>query len=280
MGRLPRHANRPVPRRRARLRAGTALALVLAATGAMPVAAAPQYKDIPATAFTSIIDDALGSAPRPLAAYAMRSEPVTNAEFLAFVRANPQWQRGQAPSVFADQGYLGHWATPSALGASALPDQPVTRVSWFAAAAYCESEHARLPTWLEWERAAAASTSVADARNDPAWRQQMLDWYAKPSNGALAKVGGSPNLYGVRDLHGLVWEWVDDYAALMVTSDSRNQNDPDRLKFCGSAALSLRDRDNYALLMRVAMLSSLQAVNTTTSLGFRCVRDSTATVTP
>ena len=121
---------------------------------------------------------------------------------------------------------------------------------------------------------------MADARNDPAWRQQMLDWYAKPSNGALAKVGGSPNLYGVRDLHGLVWEWVDDYAALMVTSDSRNQNDPDRLKFCGSAALSLRDRDNYALLMRVAMLSSLQAVNTTTSLGFRCVRDSTATVTP
>ena len=39
------------------------------------------------------------------------------------------------------------------------------------------------------------------------------------------------------------------------------------------AALSLRDRDNYALLMRVAMLSSLQAADTTTNLGFRCVRD-------
>lgn len=252
-----------------------AAALALAATGAMPVAAAALYREVPATAFVSIIDDAGGSAPRPLAAYSMRSEPVTNAEFLAFVAANPQWQRGQAPSVFVDQGYLAHWQGATALGASALPRQPVTRVSWFAAEAYCESEQARLPTWLEWERAAAASASVADARNDPAWRQQLLDWYARPARGTLAEIGGDANLYGVRDLHGLVWEWVDDYAALMVAADSRDQNDPDRLKFCGSAALSLRDRDNYALLMRVAMLSSLKAADTTTSLGFRCVRDAT-----
>ena len=79
--------------------------------------------------------------------------------------------------------------------------------------------------------------------------------------------------YGVRDLHGLVWEWVDDYAAMMVSADSRDQNDPDRLKFCGAAALSMRDRDNYALLMRIAMLSSLKAADTTTSMGFRCARD-------
>ena len=33
------------------------------------------------------------------------------------------------------------------------------------------------------------------------------------------------------------------------------------------------DRDNYAVLMRVAMLSSLDAKDTTTSLGFRCAKD-------
>jgi hypothetical protein len=33
------------------------------------------------------------------------------------------------------------------------------------------------------------------------------------------------------------------------------------------------DRENYAVLMRVAMLSSLDAGNTTANLGFRCARD-------
>jgi hypothetical protein len=32
------------------------------------------------------------------------------------------------------------------------------------------------------------------------------------------------------------------------------------------------DRENYAVLMRVAMLSSLQAVNSTSNLGFRCAK--------
>jgi formylglycine-generating enzyme required for sulfatase activity len=253
-----------------------ALALGLAGTANSAPAVAqvePAYVPVPAAAFTSVIESEPGARPVQIAAYSMRATPVTNAQFLAFVAAHPQWRRGRVPAVFADERYLGHWQGPLVLGGAALPDQPVTRVSWFAAQAYCESENARLPTWLEWERAASASATIEDARQDPAWRRQMLDWYARPSNDALARVGGAPNLHGVRDLHGLVWEWVDDFAAMMVTSDSRDQNDPDRLKFCGSAALSLRDRDNYALLMRVAMMSSLQAVDTTNNLGFRCARD-------
>jgi formylglycine-generating enzyme required for sulfatase activity len=90
----------------------------------------------------------------------------------------------------------------------------------------------------------------------------------------LPTIGGAANFYGVRDLHGLVWEWVDDFNALLVASDSRDQNDPDRLKFCGAGALNLRDRENYAVLMRVAMLSSLKAADTTNSTGFRCARPS------
>lgn len=238
------------------------------------------YVDIPATSFLSVIETETDAKPQTVPAFAMRVEPVTNAQFLAFTKTHPQWQRGKAPALFADAGYLSHWSSAEALGETALPDQPVTRVSWFAAEAYCESENARLPSWIEWERVAAASNTIADARGDAAWRKQLLDWYAKPSTGALARIGGAPNLYAVRDLHGLVWEWVDDYAALMVTADSRDQNDPDRLKFCGAAALSLRDRDNYALLMRIAMLSSLKAADTTANLGFRCARSADAKVTP
>ena len=259
------------------MKARTAAACLFAL--ASLAANAADYVAIPGGSFASVLPPDGKAAPAVVPAYRLRTLPVTNAEFLAFVRANPKWQRGRVASLFADGQYLAHWSgalEPGVAGAN----QPVTRVSWFAAQAYCESEHARLPSWIEWERAAAASATVADARGDAAWRRQLLDWYAKPSNAPLAAVGGAPNLYGVRDLHGLVWEWVDDQASMMVTSDSRDQNDPDRLKFCGSAALSLRDRDNYALLMRIALLSSLQAVDTTANLGFRCARSSDAPVTP
>ncbi|TLZ41503.1 MAG: formylglycine-generating enzyme family protein [Gammaproteobacteria bacterium] len=150
-------------------------------------------------------------------------------------------------------------------------NQPVTRVSWFAARAYCETSGERLPSWYEWEMAAAADERQPDARHDAQWQASILDWYGQPASHPLARVGsGPPNYYGIQDLHGLVWEWVDDFNALIVSGDSRDQGDPDKLKFCGAGALSLKDRENYAVLMRVAFLSSLEARSTAHSLGFRC----------
>ncbi len=143
----------------------------------------------------------------------------------------------------------------------------------FAAEAYCRSLGARLPTWNEWEYAAAADETRVDARRDPAWRERILRWYARPSHTPLPRVGlQAPNVYGVQDLHGLVWEWVEDASSLMVDSDNRTQGDPDKGKFCGAGALSMDDRENYAVLMRVAMLSSLEGRDTTANLGFRCAR--------
>ena len=34
----------------------------------------------------------------------------------------------------------------------------------------------------------------------------------------------------------------------------------------------MQEKENYAVLMRVAMLSSLKAVDTTNNLGFRCAK--------
>jgi formylglycine-generating enzyme required for sulfatase activity len=62
----------------------------------------------------------------------------------------------------------------------------------------------------------------------------------------------------------------------MVSSDNREQGDPDLLKYCGAGALSVADRENYAVLMRTALLSSLRAADTTRNLGFRCARDAGA----
>lgn len=208
-----------------------------------------------------------------VAAFELQKVPVTNADFLAFVQAHPQWQRDKVASIFAESRYLSQWAGPTKLGDAALPEQPVIQVSWFAASAYCEAKNARLPTWSEWEYAAAADETQFDARKDPAWRERILGWYARPSNSALPRVGlQAANAYGVQDLHGLVWEWTGDYSSLLIASDNRNQGDADRLKFCGAGALSMDDRENYAVLMRVAMLSSLNGKDTTANLGFRCAR--------
>jgi formylglycine-generating enzyme required for sulfatase activity len=251
------------------MRAG--LALVFGLLLALSAAAA-NYAALPGGRFASVLPADGKTAPAQVAPFRLRTEPVTNAEFLAFVKRHPQWRRDEVASILADARYLTQWAAADALGDQALPRQPVTRVSWFAAQAYCESEYARLPTWYEWEYAAAADATRRDARADPAWRESILGWYSRPSGSALPAIGGAANAYGVRNLNGLVWEWVDDFNALMVASDSRGQGDPDLLKFCGAGAISLQQKENYAVLMRVAMLSALRAADTTNNMGFRCAK--------
>ena len=203
--------------------------------------------------------------------FLLQRHPVTNAEFLAFVSAHREWQRGPAPRILADTGYLGHWSGPIELGPRAAAAQPVTRVSWFAAQAYCEAQGARLPSWYEWELAAAASGTQRDARADPSWRQQILDWYARPAGDGLAAVEqGAASVYGLYDIHGLVWEWVQDFDSLLPA-------DADPEKFCGSGAQNLQEKENYAVLMRIALLGSLRAADTGHAIGFRCARTAEAT---
>ncbi len=233
------------------------------------------YTRIAGGEFRSVLDYEDNPGTQKIAAFELMRRPVSNGEFLEFVRRHKPWQRDQVPVVFAEkQHYLAHWAGPLQLGAAAGATQPVTQVSWFAASAYCQAQGARLPTWSEWEYVAAADGTRRDARQDPVWNAQILAGETRSSNGPLAPVGQSPaNAYGVQDMHGLVWEWTQDYAALLVSGDNRNQSDPDRMKFCGAGALAIDDRENYAVLMRVAMLSSLEAANGTSHLGFRCARD-------
>lgn len=228
-------------------------------------ASAAEYVPLPAGMLTSTLARDADRGPVAVAPFEMRETPVTQGEFAQFTALHPEWQRGRVPRTFADSTYLRD-------SQRAAPSSAVVQVSWFAAQAYCESENARLPTWNEWEYAAAADATRRDARDDPAWLARILAWYARPASAALPDVGGQPNAYGVRDLHGLVWEWVDDFNALLVDADSRSGDDPDKLKFCGAGAINYQDRMNYAVLMRIALLSSLSADTGTGSLGFRCVR--------
>jgi sulfatase modifying factor 1 len=225
---------------------------------------------IPAGQLETVLPPAPGLKTAKVASFQLDRMPVTNAQFAKFVRSNPEWQRDRVAAVFADGRYLRHWAAATA-PASDIAHQPVTHVSWFAASAHCESQGKRLPTWYEWEYVAAASERARDARNDPQWRQQILSWYSKSARHGLPDVGKTtPNIYGVYDMHGVVWEWVSDLSAMLVSSDNRQQSDPDVVKFCGSGALSMEEKENYSTLMRIAMLSSMKASYTSQTMGFRC----------
>lgn len=236
-------------------------------------AAVADRRPIPGGEFAPVIAPAPGQPTVRVSPFRLDEHPVTNADYLEFVRSHPEWQRGAVPALFADERYLASWEEATGTGAS-RPAAPVTGVSWYAARAYCAARGGRLPTWTEWEYAAAADETRADARSDPAWRERILAWYAQSAAHPPGDVGTTPpDVHGVHDLHGLVWEWVEDFGSLMVSGDSRDQGDPDKLRFCGAGALAASIRDDYPVLMRIALLSSLEADHTIASLGFRCAED-------
>ena len=223
--------------------------------------------------FESVLPPAPDVKQVAVADFRLDRTPVTNGQFARFVQQHPEWRRDKIAALFADDRYLSQWSSPAEPGNS-IRNQPVVRVSWFAASAYCEARGARLPTWYEWEYAAAASATMPDARHDPAWQQVVLSWYSRSASSALPQVGQSPaNHYGIQDLHGVIWEWVDDFAGMLVAGDNRQQSDPDSLRFCGPGALTMEQKENYPTLMRIALLSSMQARYTGAAMGFRCAVD-------
>jgi len=249
------------------------LAVVVLVAGFAQQSTASEFVPIPGGNFRSVIPETEADNLIHVDDFRLQDAPVTNAEFLRFVLHRTEWQRGTAVALFVDDQYLAAWASPISLAPDASPQQPVTEVSWFAASAYCKFQNARLPSWYEWEYVAAADGYLADARDRPQWRQDILSWYSQNGGRKIADVrDGSANYYRIFDTHKLVWEWVDDFSAFLVTGDNREQGGADQLQFCGAGAITMEQKENYAILMRVAMLSALEAKYTTRNLGFRCAQ--------
>lgn len=199
--------------------------------------------------------------------------PITNEDFLKYVKEHPNWQRSKVIRLFADESYLSNWKTNTEIGNAQLLKSPVTNVSWFAAKNYCENQGKRLPTIDEWEYVAMSSETLPDARRNEAYNKYILSWYEKPKS--FSKLVGSTfkNYWQVYDLHGLVWEWTSDFNSVLISGESRNDVDKNSELFCGSAAINATDLMNYAAFMRYAIRGSLKARYTMKNLGFRCVKD-------
>lgn len=212
----------------------------------------------------------------PVAAFLLDEHPVTNADYLAFVTANPNWRRSQTSELFADEAYLRHWASDLDLGpdAAILADLPVVNVSWYAARAYARYHGKRLPSLAEWEYVARASETNPDGTSEESHTQRILEWYVKPNPPFAAWTQGNfRNVHGIYDMHGLVWEWVENFNTSLTTGESRGDTGLERDLFCGSASVGAADFRDYASFMRYGFRSSLQAKYSVGNLGFRCAAD-------
>jgi len=139
----------------------------------------------------------MGEEKRPVyvAAFYIDRYPVTNAEYKRFVDATgypcpPTWVHGTYPA--------------------GKDDHPVTQVNWDDATAYAKWAGKRLPSDEEWEKAARGT----DGRIYPwgnEWDKERANTCETKSFdttpvGKFSPQGDSP--YGVADMAGNVWEWV------------------------------------------------------------------------
>jgi formylglycine-generating enzyme required for sulfatase activity len=154
------------------------------------------------------------------------------------------------------------------------PDLPIEQVSWDDAQAFITKLNGlgdvyryRLPTEAEWEYAARAGTTGPYAGDLDA-----MAWYEANSGQKTHPVATkAANAWGLYDMHGNVWEWVQDwdgeYSALAVTDPVGPSSGSDRV-FRGGAWDFMETDCRSAIRVGVPPGGSFYNV------GFRLVRTS------
>ena len=165
-------------------------------------------------------------------AFHIDAVPVTCGAFAAFIAdggyRDPRWwtvdgwawreeEQVTHPEFWEDDG-AGGWTVLRFGRREALtPDEPVAHVCWYEADAYARWAGKRLPTEVEWERAASSG---------PDGRKCRWPWGDEPPDGTRANLGqvhdrpapigsypAGASALGVHQLIGDVWEWTaSDFA--------------------------------------------------------------------
>jgi formylglycine-generating enzyme required for sulfatase activity len=130
-----------------------------------------------------------------------------------------QWEAVMGSNPYTSSRSNPFYGLPGMAERITKPDHPAT-VSWNDAQEFIrrlnEKEghtRYRLPTEAEWEYAARAGSTTAYSFGDDPRELATYAWYGEDfATGGTHPVGKKqPNPWGFCDIHGNVWEWVQDF---------------------------------------------------------------------
>ena len=210
---------------------------------------------------------------------------VTNTQYRQFVESIGYFSPN-GTGYTAEYGVLDYNYQPWLDPEFNQPEQPVTNVTWFDAAAYCRWKGKRLPTEAEWEKAAlgnSAGIKYPWGDDEPGNRSAnfsdintTFEWRSSSVNDGFVFTSPvksfEPNGYGLFDMAGNVWEWCADWydVSYYVESDAKNPKGPEigeRRVLRGGAWY----RASHCL--RAAERVSDYPDNSLNVVGFRCAMD-------
>ncbi len=211
-----------------------------------------------------------------------------------------QWQwfvvMGTNPSRFQEEEHCQE-SYMEQDGVSMCADHPVERVSWEdvqefineynrrARESHGDKYEYRLPTEAEWEFAARggakAGTKTAYSFGDNPSELQNYGWYSgnsrsgKQSRQSRSVGLLSPNPLGLYDVHGNVWEWVEDWYEEEYSKpwyDFGPVTDPRGPKNGSNRVIRGGGWYNYARGLRSSNRFNVRPGNRWDFIGFRLVR--------
>ena len=159
---------------------------------------------------------------------------------------------------------------------SGYENHPMTHVTWFGAWGYCKYFETRLPTELEWEKAARGTDERPFPWGDEIQRGNANFYYSRDPFEDMSTFGSrtspvgfyngqtydsfqtvdSASPYGLYDMAGNVWQWTGDVYEGMHYRFMRG----------GS-------KDTYDMDLRIWVRNNATPTYFSPGVGFRCVRD-------
>jgi len=159
-------------------------------------------------------------------------------------------------------------------------DLPVEQVSWNEAQDFIKKfndkeggNKYRLPSEAEWEYVARAGTSTRFSFGDDESMLGDYAWYSTNSGNKTHNVGQKkPNPWGLYDIHGNVWDWMQD-----EYHNSYNNAPTDESSWeSGNSPIRVARGGNWnssSSLCRSADRHYVDQDNSNNHLGFHLVRD-------